>query len=107
VPNRERRKGLEGEREVRALWESHGFTVRGLEGAGDHVIVRHEPRPALPLTALIHSEVKRQEVSRPLLWMGQASREAPPGAVPVVSWRPSHTPWIAFLWLDDLAKLLA
>jgi hypothetical protein len=104
IVNKERRKGLEGEREVRAVWESHGLTVRGLEGEGDHVVIGHRH---LPFRATLHSEVKRCETARPWVWMTQAEKEAPPGSVPVVSFRRSHSKWYAMLPLDDLARLLA
>jgi hypothetical protein len=100
-----RDKGLKGEREVRALWESHGFTVRGLEGEGDHVIVR--PSSDLRGSLSLHSEVKRCETARPWAWMQQAALEAPPFAVPVVAFRRNGSKWLALIQLDDLARLLA
>jgi hypothetical protein len=58
----ERRKGVRGEHEVAELYRSRGFTIRGLEGAGDHLVVCGENSGVL-----LHSEVKRQEVARPWL----------------------------------------
>jgi hypothetical protein len=104
MPNRERRKGLEGEREVAAVWRANGFDVRGLEGEGDHTVIRTTWRK-MPLT--IHSEVKRTETCRPWAWYEQASSEAPAGAVPVVAFRRSKSPWLALIELEDLARLLA
>jgi hypothetical protein len=106
VANRERRKGLEGEREVAAIWRANGFDVRGLEGEGDHHIVTTVRREA-PVGIALHSEVKRCETTRPWAWFEQASREAPAGAVPVVAFRRSRSPWLALIALEDLARLLA
>lgn len=90
----ERRKGLRGEHEVAALLRLHGFTVRGLEGSGDHLAIGHG------LT--IHVECKRQEVARPWLWGEQALREAPAGTLPLVAMRRSRCPWYALVPLDEL-----
>lgn len=105
MPNRERRKGLEGEREVAALWRRHGFDVRGLEGEGDHLLVASY-RVERKRTPVLHSEVKRQNRLR-TEWIAQARREAPAGAVPVVAWRPDRGEWWAMIPLGDLARLLA
>ena len=110
VSKRERRKGLEGEREVAAIWRDSGFDVRGLEGEGDHTVII--PGRACPGSfripeARLHSEVKPCETTRPWPWYEQASREAPAGAVPVVAFRRSRSPWLALIALKDLARLLA
>jgi hypothetical protein len=102
-----RAKGVRGEHEVAAIWEAHGFTVRGLEGGGDHLCL-HLPvtqRSTAPLT--IHSEVKRQERLQLWQWIAQAEQEAPPGAVPVVAFRRNRSPWYAAVRLETLAELLA
>ena len=112
----ERRKGVAGEREVRDLYASHGFEVRGLEGGGDHLAVLHgiyaiangDAASVLerrPLT--IHSEVKRQETARPWAWWEQASAETPAGSLTVVAFRRSRSPWLALANLDALAGALA
>jgi hypothetical protein len=101
-----RQKGLAGEREVRAVWESHGFTVKALEGLGDHM-VGVMTVDSLGHPEWLHSEVKRCETARPWAWMTQAEAEAPPGSVPVVSFRRSRSKWYAIIALDDLARLLA
>jgi hypothetical protein len=119
MPNAQRRKGLRGEAEVAAIWRSHGFEVRGLEGQGDHVLIRPGPDKrrvaavgdtlvALPSESdlTIHSEAKRQNRLR-TAWIAQAEREAPAGAVPVVAWRPDGGKWWAMIPLEDLARLLA
>ena len=104
-----RAKGLRGEHEVAAIWTRHGFAVRGLEGEGDHLCIGvgrnpyPEPRDALT----IHSEVKRQERLQLWQWIAQAEAEAPPGAVPVVSFRRNRSPWYAAIRLETLAELLA
>lgn len=112
----ERTKGLVGEREVRALYEAHGYEVRGLEGGGDHLAVLHGIAPLgqfagayadsrRPLT--IHSEVKRAETARPWAWWEQASSETPPGSLTVVAFRRNRSPWLALANLDALAGALA
>lgn len=98
----ERRKGQRGEREVARAWEAAGYTTRGLEGGGDHLIVR-DPETGLR----IHSEVKRQETARPWAWWAQCEGEAPAGSVPVVHFRRNASPWLVMLRLDDLIALLA
>lgn len=98
----ERDKGRKGEREVAAIYEGMGFEVRGLEGAGDHLIVC-DPASGL----VIHSEVKRQETARPWAWWEQASSEAPPGTIPVVHFRRNRSPWLALMDAEALAALLA
>jgi hypothetical protein len=116
VSRAERRKGLEGEHEVRAIYEAAGFEVRGLEGAGDHLALLHGMQalgtpqyPGVevrrPLT--IHSECKRQETARPWLWWEQASTEAPAGTLAVVAFRRSRSPWLALTALEPLAAALA
>jgi Holliday junction resolvase len=94
-----RRKGVGGEREVAHLLETCGFEVRNLEGKGDHLIVRAGTIP-------LHIETKRQERIQLPLWLRQAEREAPPGAIAVVAFRQSHSRWYAALPLLDLAELL-
>lgn len=108
MANLSRRKGVEGEREVAAIWREHGFDVRGLELQGDHTVIHVEAEPWHPHPDLrLHSEVKRREKTRPYEWMAQAESEAPAGAVPVVAFRRNRSKWYALLSLDDLARLLA
>lgn len=98
----ERDKGRRGEAEVAAIYRAAGLTVRGLEASGDHLLAC-DPGGELR----VHSEVKRHETARPWLWWEQATAEAPRGAVPVVAFRRSRSPWLAMLALTDLARLLA
>ena len=111
-----RAKGLRGEHEVAAIWEAHGFTVRGLEGGGDHLCVSAPYGATLPIDGqlaaarpplMIHSEVKRQERLQLWQWIAQAEAEAPPGAVPVVAFRRNRSRWYGVVRLDTLAERLA
>lgn len=76
---RERAKGQRGEMAVRRLFERFGWTVRGLEGEGDHLTTRGN--------VLLHVECKDQAVLRLPTWIRQAEAEAPPGAVPIVVYK--------------------
>ena len=89
MSRRERDKGRKAEAEVRAIYAEHGFTVRGLEGAGDHLAIGHG--------WTVHSEVKRQETLRLPLWTRQLLAEAPAGTLPVLAYRRSHEPWRALV----------
>lgn len=111
MPNRERRKGLDGEREVAAIFRSiKDASVQNLEGQGD-LSVSH-PFGFGQTGRNLHVEVKRQENARPWLWIAQAEAEALAGTIPVVALRRSghrgRTPkWYALIGLEDLAGLLA
>lgn len=94
MSNRERRKGLEGEREVAAMLRAAGFTVRGLEGSGDFLALHHG--------LVLHVETKRHEVARPWQWQAQAILEAPSDTLPLVAFRRSRSPWWAMCPLDEL-----
>lgn len=95
-----RAKGVRGEREVATIYEGHGLAVRGLEGAGDHLIV-------CAGGLVLHSETKRQEVLRIPLWLRQAIAEAPAGTVPVVHFRQNRDVWCVALRLSDFAEIVA
>jgi Holliday junction resolvase len=103
-----RRKGVLGEREVARIWQAAGFEVRGLEGLGDHLVVRHTAN-AEPVSsrnrALLHIECKRQERVRLPEWLAQAKAEAPQGTIPVVAFRQNKGEWYAALPLESLAEL--
>ena len=99
MSRRERRKGVEGEREVAVLLERFGFDVRGLEAGGDIVAV----------TGLLRLQVecKRQETARPWLWGEQALRDVLPGHLPIVAMRRSRGPWWALSPLPATLYTLA
>ena len=112
-----RRKGVAGEREVAQRFEAAGWTVRGLEGGGDHLAVKHSGDEAararaklaganyaasMMRTRTLHLEVKRQERLRLPEWIEQARTEAPPGVPWLLAHRQSHGEWIATMALDDL-----
>lgn len=113
MPASSRAKGVIGEREVAAIWGLAGFEVRGLEGSGDHLVIRRPPVVGGPVAApvrerdslTIHSEVKRQERVRMPEWLAQAKREAPQGTIPVVCFRQNRGEWYAALPLASLAEL--
>lgn len=88
-----RRKGVAGEREFARLWERAGWTVRGLEAAGDLWLERDG------LT--LHAEVKRQERPQIPLWVRQCERECAEGVPFVLGWRASRQPWQAAMRLRD------
>ena len=107
--NPSREKGISGEREVAAIFESAGFAVRGLEGTGDHLclIQTREPHSFPPGVLTIHSEVKRQERLQLWQWLAQLEAEAPPGTLPMLSFRRNRSPWYACVPLEALVKVLA
>lgn len=85
--------------EVRRMYERHGFTVRGLEGAGDHLALGHG------LT--IFSECKRAERLKVPEWLRQTWDEAPNGSLPILAFRGNRWPWVAALPLDRLLAALS
>jgi Holliday junction resolvase len=113
MPASSRRKGVRAEREVAAIWQAAGFEVRGLEGAGDHLVIirprilsgAHAEPTRVRDGLTIHSEVKRQERLKLPEWLRQAADEAPQGTVPVVAFRQSRQEWYACLRLADLVEL--
>jgi hypothetical protein len=113
VSRTSRNKGLRGEQEVAAIFRRHGFEVRGLEGAGDHLCITarrgHGAIDATPelLGLTIHSEVKRQERLQLWQWLGQLEAEAPAGTLPLLSFRRNRSPWYAAVQLERLVELLA
>jgi hypothetical protein len=103
-----RRKGVVGEREVARIWQAAGFEVRGLEGLGDHLVIRSrewEAGEQFKPSETLHCEVKRQERVRLPEWLAQARDEAPQGTIPVVAFRQSRGIWYAALPLESLAEL--
>jgi Holliday junction resolvase len=115
VGSSSRRKGLRGEHEVAAIFRAQGFEVRGLEGSGDHLCIM-APRvpplvsghPSAHLDGLtIHSEVKRAETTKIWQWLAQLEAEAPPGTLPLLSFRRNRSPWYAVTPLEQLVRVLA
>ncbi len=101
-----RRKGLRGEHEVAAIFRAHSFEVRGLEGSGDHLAIRRPIEDDCDgLT--IHSEVKRAETVKIWQWLAQLEAEAPPGTLPLLSFRRNRSPWYGVAPLEQLVKVLA
>jgi hypothetical protein len=99
-----RDKGLRGEQEVAAIFRAQGFEVRGLEGVGDHLCIA---RPHYGQALTIHSEVKRQERLQLWQWLAQLETEAPPGTLPLLSFRRNRSPWYACVPLQALVEVLA
>ena len=96
---RSRVKGVAAEREAADLWTAAGFTVRGLEAGGDHLIV------ADGLT--FAQEVKRCERLKIPEWQRQQARDAVPGAIAVLTYRQNGEPWNTVIATADLIRLLA
>jgi Holliday junction resolvase len=94
-----RSKGVNGEREVAKLFESAGFDVRGLEGLGDHLVVRADG-------STFHIEVKRAERQEIPAWLRQARDEAPAGTTPILAHRRNREQWYATLPLEALIALI-
>ncbi len=99
----ERRKGATGELEVVALLRDHGWADarRTSDGRGQHARGDITNGPAG-----VHFEVKRQERLAVPAALRQAEADAAPHDVPVVVHRPSRSPWMATLPLDELLALL-
>lgn len=96
-----------------AIFRAYGFEVRGLEGAGDHLCITVPRGDALIQVragrspVVIHSEVKRQERLQIWQWLAQLEAEAPPGTLPLLSFRRSRSPWYAAVQLERLVERLA
>ncbi len=102
MANRERRKGVGGELEVAAIFRTVGFDCDRVPNSGG-LKIKGDLLGDVPA----HLEVKRQEVARPWAWWEQAAGEAPAGAMPVVAFRRSRSPWLAIVDLEQLAQLMA
>jgi Holliday junction resolvase len=98
VSRSQRRKGIDGEREVARLMEGYGYTLRGLESGGDWIAVGG----SLPLAV----EVKRQEVLRIPLWQRQALADRVPGTLPLVAFRASRSAWWGMSPLEEMLGAL-
>ena len=110
-----RAKGVRFEREVADAYRAVGFSVRGLEGEGDHLCIRRVQDVDRNGRAIeydddalvIHSECKRQEKVRLREWWQQASSEAPAGAVPVLTLRWNRGEMLTVLRTADFLRLVA
>jgi hypothetical protein len=91
-------KGKRGMDEFAQFLEDHGArAVRGHNTDCEHSVKG------------IHFEVKRQEVSKPYLWLEQAISDvgfAYRELIPVVAHRQNRKEWIAILDLGDLMTIL-
>jgi len=106
MSNRERQKGLLGEREIKHVFASRGWTMRGLEGQGDHIALKEKWFTAELRSFALHIEAKRQERLALPAWLRQASEEAPDGTVPVVVFRQNREQWYVALSLADFLELV-
>ena len=89
-----RRKGADGEREVRDILIDHGFEARRdgrLDDDLDHNLEG------------FHLEVKRRERYEIDSWISQAEGDCN-GRIPVVVFRKSREPWRVILRLDDFLR---
>lgn len=102
MANGERRKGVEGEREVAEVFRAVGFDCDRTPNSGALRI-----RGDLHGTVPAHVESKRQETARPWAWWAQATADAEAGDMVVVAFRRSRSPWLALVDLRELARLLA
>lgn len=96
---RSRPKGINGEREAADLWTDAGFTVRGLEAGGDHLIVADE--------ITLAQEVKRCERLKIPEWQRQLYRDAPAGTLAVLTYRQNRGEWYSVLRTSGLVELVA
>jgi len=94
---RTRDKGVKGEREVAAIFQTAGFDVRGLESAGDWLAVALNGR-------VLHVETKRQERLRVPEWIAQAETDCPQGVAWVLAFRQSRRPWYGVQPLAVIAE---
>ena len=95
---RSRTKGVGAEREAADLWTGAGFTVRGLEAGGDHLIAAE--------VAVFAQEVKRCERLKIPEWQRQQARDAVPGTIPLLTYRQNREPWNSVIATADLLRLL-
>jgi Holliday junction resolvase len=98
-----RRKGREGENELRKLWAGAGWDCvaaqRNLGGGQGDVRARKYPLS-------FHIECKRSERLSVPEWIRQAESEAASGDVPIVCYRQNKGGWYAIVRLDDLLGML-
>ena len=95
---RNRAKGVSAEREAAKLWEQAGATVRGLEAGGDHLIA--------VAGIVVAQEVKRCERLKIPEWQRQLYGDAPPGTLPVLTFRQNRGEWYSVLRTTELVQLV-
>lgn len=100
----ERRKGRDGEAELRRLLAEHGLQVESLggrQGQADALAVHARTGVRLMV------ESKRQETARVWAWWAQARANAEDGdCVPVVGFRRNGGEWLALLSMQDLCRMI-
>ena len=79
-------KGVRGEREAAAVFQTAGFAARGLESAGDWLVVSKDGRT-------LHVEVKRHERLRIPEWLQQVEADCPQGVEWVLAFRQNRRGW--------------
>lgn len=103
VSRRERRKGRDGELELRRLLAEHGLqveTLGGRQGQADALAVHTNG-------ARLMVESKRQETARVWAWWAQARANADDtDCVPVVGFRRNGGEWLALLSMQDLCRMI-
>jgi len=102
----QRDKGLRGELEVKHIFGSRGWTMRGLEGQGDHIALKELDLAGFRRSLALHVEAKRQERLALPAWLRQAEEEAPDGTMPVVVFRQNREQWYVALSLADFLELV-
>ena len=98
-----RRKGKDGERQLRDLLREHGFAAeRGAQHRGGPT------SPDVVCTSLpgIHFECKRTERIQIRPAINQAIHDAGTNRIPVVAWRQNRGEWLCCLRASDLLEIL-
>ena len=95
---RARAKGVAFERQVAAMLEAGGWTVRGLEAGGDHLAIH-------PEGTVVHVEAKRQERVRLPEWLDQQARDCPPGIKRMLVFKQSRRPVYAVVPLEEWLEM--
>lgn len=97
-----RDKGIRGEREVAAIFQTAGFDCNRVPNSGA-LRIKGDLYGKLP----VHVEVKFAERWDIPGWLGQAKAEAPQGVTPVLCFRRSRGEWYAALPLSAYIEILA
>jgi hypothetical protein len=91
---------LRWELAVRRAYEAAGFTVRGLEGEGDHLCFGRNG-------LVIGSEAKNQQRLKVPEWWRQTTTDAPDGAVPVLTMKLPGGEMVSMVRTSQLLELLS